>query len=282
MKQKIIYQSSLPRAGSTLLQNILGQNPQILATPTSFMTDLVDGARLGHNSSMNDSSTSNDWDKPAKFLHSKEQLYAFIRGGLREWSKELTDRNYILDKNRSWGGKYTLLENVFNEKPKILYMVRDLRAVCASMEKKFRANPDKMTPEVDLRKMKGLTTFNRVGQWVQSHPVGFALQLLEQAILDGTASNFLFIKYEDMCINPKPIFKSIYEYLEIDYFEHDFDNIEQITHEDDRMYGIYGDHTIRNTLDKKPDDFRQILGENVNKKLFEDFNWFFKAFNYSY
>ena len=55
--------------------------------------------------------------------------------------------------------------------------------------------------------------------------------------------------------------KSIYEYLEIDYFEHDFNNIEQITHEDDRMYRIYGDHTIRNTLDKKPDDFRKIRGE---------------------
>ncbi len=36
--ENIFYQSSLPRAGSTLLQNILAQNPDIYATPTSGCT----------------------------------------------------------------------------------------------------------------------------------------------------------------------------------------------------------------------------------------------------
>ena len=35
--EKIFYQSSLPRAGSTLLQNILSQNPDIYATPTASL-----------------------------------------------------------------------------------------------------------------------------------------------------------------------------------------------------------------------------------------------------
>jgi hypothetical protein len=34
MKQTIFYQSSLPRAGSTLLQNLIGQNPTFHVTPT--------------------------------------------------------------------------------------------------------------------------------------------------------------------------------------------------------------------------------------------------------
>ena len=38
---KIFYQSSLPRAGSTLLQNVLAQNPDIYATPTSGVLELV-------------------------------------------------------------------------------------------------------------------------------------------------------------------------------------------------------------------------------------------------
>ena len=41
----IFYQSSLPRAGSTLLQNIIGQNPDFYVTPTSGVLDLVYGAR---------------------------------------------------------------------------------------------------------------------------------------------------------------------------------------------------------------------------------------------
>ncbi len=49
MSQTVFYQSSLPRAGSTLLQNIIGQNPQFHVTPTSGMIDLMLGTRIGYN-----------------------------------------------------------------------------------------------------------------------------------------------------------------------------------------------------------------------------------------
>ena len=39
--EKIFFQSSLPRAGSTLLQNILGQNPNFYVTPTSGVLELL-------------------------------------------------------------------------------------------------------------------------------------------------------------------------------------------------------------------------------------------------
>ena len=48
-KQTVFYQSSLPRAGSTLLQNIIGQNPLFHVTPTSGMIDMMLGARIGYN-----------------------------------------------------------------------------------------------------------------------------------------------------------------------------------------------------------------------------------------
>ena len=41
----IFFQSSMPRAGSTLLQNILAQNPDIYATPTSGVLELTYAAR---------------------------------------------------------------------------------------------------------------------------------------------------------------------------------------------------------------------------------------------
>ena len=37
MKQTVYYQSSLPRAGSTLLQNLIRQNPTFHITPTLGM-----------------------------------------------------------------------------------------------------------------------------------------------------------------------------------------------------------------------------------------------------
>ena len=41
----IFFQSSLPRSGSTLLQNILGQNPDFYVTPTSGVLELLYMAR---------------------------------------------------------------------------------------------------------------------------------------------------------------------------------------------------------------------------------------------
>ena len=41
----IFFQSSMPRSGSTLLQNVLAQNPEIYATPTSGVLELVFSAR---------------------------------------------------------------------------------------------------------------------------------------------------------------------------------------------------------------------------------------------
>ena len=75
------------------------------------------------------------------------------------------------------------------------------------------------------------------------------------------SKNFFFIRYEDLCSKPESVVKGIYSFLEIDQFEHNFEDIPQITVEDDTVHGIYGDHTIRNTLGMLPDDSKQILGE---------------------
>ena len=49
--ENIFYQSSLPRAGSTLLQNILAQNPDVYATPTSGVLELIFAARSNYTDS---------------------------------------------------------------------------------------------------------------------------------------------------------------------------------------------------------------------------------------
>jgi sulfotransferase len=273
MKQKIFYQSSLPRAGSTLLQNLIGQNPDFHVTPTSGMIDLVLGARIGYNG--NKEAYAGDKDMW------REGFYAFCREGLRGYTENLTGKPYILDKNRNWGSIYSLVNNIYPN-PKMLYMVRDLRAVFASMEKKFRANPDRDMGEVDNAKLRGLTTQQRIEQWAAGHPIGHAVPKLYQAILDKTAQKFLIIRYEDLCTNPEGMMQSIYNYLEVPYFKHNFDHIPQITVEDDTVHGIYGDHTIRNTLGALPDDSREILGAYTCEWIYNSYTWFFDTFNYKH
>lgn len=271
MKQTIFYQSSLPRAGSTLLQNIIGQNPQFHVTPTSGMIDLVLGTRIGYNG--NKEATAGDTDMW------REGFYAYCREGLKGYTQNLTDKPYILDKNRAWGSYYSLLNNI-NPNPKILFMIRDLRAVFASMEKKFRMHPDKDDGMLDNSKLANITTHQRVETWSKGHPVGYAVTKLHQSILDKTAENFLFLKYEDLCNNPQSHLKSVYDFFELEYFEHNFKSIPQITVEDDTVYGIYGDHTIRNTLHMLPDDYIDILGEYTSDWIYNQYRWYYDIFEY--
>ena len=271
MKQTTYYQSSLPRAGSTLLQNIIGQNPAFHVTPTSGMIDLMLGTRIGYNG--NKESKAGDKDMW------REGFYAFCREGFKGYTANLTDKPCILDKNRNWAACYPLLTNIHPD-PKILFMVRDLRAIFTSMEKKFRANPDIEDGIVDNQKLTGLTTQQRVEMWAHGHPIGHALPKLHQSILDKTAEKFLFIKYEDLCTNPKPQLDSIYDYFGLPRFEHNFNHIPQITIEDDTVHGIYGDHIIRNTLSMLPDDSREILGDYTYEWIYENFKWYFEIFGY--
>ena len=78
------------------------------------------------------------------------------------------------------------------------------------MEKLFRKNPDidpKIMNNID---MTGITTDQRVEIWGNTHPVGFTITKLHQSILDGTAQNFLFFKYEDFCQFPDEHMKKMY------------------------------------------------------------------------
>jgi hypothetical protein len=159
-------------------------------------------------------------------------------------------------------------------------MVRDLRAIFASMEKKFRQHPDVDDGMLDNAKLANITTQQRVETWASGHPIGYAVNKLHQSILDKTAQNFIFIRYEDLCTNPQPQLDSIYRFFGMEPFVHDFKHIPQITIEDDTVHGIYGDHIIRNTLGMLPDDSKEVLGEYTSNWIYNQYKWYYDIFGY--
>ena len=217
MVEQVFYQSSLPRAGSTLLQNILAQNPDIYATPTSGVLELIFAARGNYTNSPEFKA------QDAELM--RQGFLAFCQHGMKGFYEAITDKKYVVDKSRGWGIHYDFL-NLVNPEPKIICMVRDLRDIFASMEKNYRKNPDKQDGVVDWSKMQGTTVPKRIDIWAQNPPVGMAIERLSEIFRMGLDSKMLFVKFEDLCLYPEQQMIRIYDYLGIPYFQHDFDNVQ--------------------------------------------------------
>jgi sulfotransferase len=272
MDKTIFFNSSLPRAGSTLFQNLIGQNPEFYVTPTSGLIELIFGAKNHYNNSQEVRAQDADLMDKA-FVN-------FCRDGMQGFFKPLTDKPFVLDKSRGWGIHYQLI-NLFQERPKIVCMVRDIRSIYSSMEKNFRKNPTKENHVQNPNELVGTTLNKRIDIWGGGAPVGISVDRLQDIIQQGLDSNILFIRYEDLMDNPEEEIRKFYNYVELPYYDaHNFQTIEQITHENDVVHGIYGDHKLRTEFKRKPDDFNEILGYENCERIKRHYQWFYDYFGY--
>jgi sulfotransferase len=269
---KIFFQSSMPRAGSTLLQNIIAQNPDFYVTPTSGALELVFGARLNY--------TNSEEFRAQDQAAMKKAFLAFSRAGLEAYFRALTDAPYVIDKSRGWGIHFDMLTMIFGQEPKIICMVRDLRQILASLEKKFRENPDKSRSIENHKALTGTTTLKRAMQNLQSPPVGLALDRVAEIYQRGWNQRILFLRYEDLTTEPAETLASVYDYLEVPHFEHDFENVAQVTQEDDQVHGTPGLHTIRPKVEPLTKDFVSVLGKDTVRLIQKNYAWYFTLFGY--
>lgn len=269
MVEKIFFNSSMPRSGSTLMQNILAQNPDIYATPTSPLADYLSVIR--------DVYTNNPNVLAQDEKQMKDCFQHLSKGALKGFFQPLTNRKYVFDKSRAWTPLYDLLNFVNGEEPKVICVVRDLRDVFASNEKNFRKNPHKSRmPEAN-------TLPKRIDVWASPQNfVGSSIDSLNDCIRMGYDKKMLFIKYENLCLYPESAMKIVYQYLDIPYYNHDFDNVPQFTKEDDKIHGIFGVHDIRNKVEMLPSDANMILGKDVSDWIYNNYKWFYDYFIYSY
>ena len=268
---KIAFNSSLPRSGSTLLQNILAQNPRFHCTPTSGVLDMLVAAREVFSK------------LPEVLAQDREVMrkasLAFSAGALQNFLGSLTDRPVCVDKSRGWIREYDWLAE-FYPNPKILITVRDLRAILSSMEKKWHKYPHLHKPENsgDPSGIKMGTVGNRVAHWLNTVPVGSMVTQLLGVAERGLLRRVHIVRFEDLTTEPQKTLDGIYDYLEEPRYTHDFAHVEQLTHENDVYYPVYGDHVIRQQVKPVPLDYYETLGKTLCHTIKEDNAAFYSAF----
>jgi len=269
--KQVFYNSSLPRAGSTLIQNILAQNPSIHTTPTSGIFEMF-------MSNKHIYTEGQEW-KAQDRKYTEIGFRGLLKGAIYGYYGAVTDRPYVVDKCRGWGLEYDFI-NEYDPSPRIICMVRDLRGIYTSLEKKYRKNPLQAHHIANFDTLTGTTTEKRIIHWSNNPPTGPAIERLYQIINQGTHQHILFVKFEDLCENPNFQMERIYDYFGLPFYQHDFDNITQYTNENDNVYGVFGDHKIRKQLRPLPTDWNDVLGYNGSKLITDNYKWFYDAFQY--
>lgn len=266
---KILFNSSMPRSGSTLLQNVLAQNPSIYASPTSDVLELLYSARSQY--------TNSTCFKAQDSKLMENGWHSYCKYALEGWYKGITDKPIAIDKSRGWLAYYEWLSK-FIDSPKIIVCVRDLRFIAASMEKKYRKNLHKNDNADNPSEMKFITVQQRVANWLNTPPVGLAALRIMDSINRGNVKNFCIVRYEDLMKNPNGVMKNLYKYIEEPYYQHNFNHIDQVTKEDDNQHDFYGDHTIRPKLEKSTTDPEVVLGANLCNDIYNGNKWYFDHF----
>lgn len=157
-------------------------------------------------------------------------------------------------------------------------MVRDLREVVASMEKNYLKYPEKTEFQLE-ENLKAVNVGERITYWMKTLPLN-TLFKLQEVIRRGWGEQMLFIRFEDLVENPDRELRKVYKYLNLPYYQHDFNNIEQVTFEDDKFHGRYGDHKIEKSIKPVPNKAEALLGELICNQLYEKNKWYFEYFNY--
>lgn len=262
MQKNYYFMAGLPRSGSTILSAILNQNPRFYSGPSSPVTGLM--AMLEQQLSQDEFFLA--YPKP-------EQASMIISNIIHQYYFDV-EKPVIFDKNRSWVNRIHYIEGYLGITPKIICPVRNIDEILASFVSMHRRNPYQVNGKINfmdemlIKSNIPLTDDNRCEFLVsESGILGQSYLGIRDVLMKGHEKYLHFVEYDDLVNSPKETMKRIYDFLDEEYYEHEFDNFININNENDAStYGLSDMHHIRKELKKTSSSPEEILSENILSK----------------
>jgi sulfotransferase len=261
MKQ-FFFMAGMQRSGATILSAILNQNPDMWVSPASPLFRMMVTQSQSHNELENI-----DYNRSAAI----DDVIATIPHAFYQ-DKSV---KYIIDKNLNWTSPtgVEVISKYITKNVKIICPVRNVLDVLTSFDTIINAHPDSKNNQMDEQVLA--TTFadkplaDRRAEFLMRHDkdVSLSLNFMKNALVPEYRHMFHFVEYDNFISNPEQEINKIYEYLEIEKYNHEFENITDssgISRES--LTGIKHLHTIRPTVQKisrRPEDV--FLPETIRR-----------------
>lgn len=269
LAKRMVYVSGLPRAGSTLLCQLLGIHPDLYSIGhSSPLANLLEQMRHGlSDSPFLLAQLDVDFD-----LAYGRIINAF-RGFINGWTIE-TDRPVVVDKNRSWLGMVQTVQ-IIDPDFRMLVCVRDPIQILGSIEAQHQKTllldfPDHMAPNSAW--FRGDTLFSNNGV------VGGPLRAIEnlQDISDdcGIKEKVYFVIFERLMHDPVGEMSRIFKWLGVPECLINPLDLPVKPHESDSYYRYKYRHATHNKI-SPPGSHRVSL--RIAKEIFYKYRWFYDS-----
>lgn len=270
---KLIPFCGLPRSGSTLLCNVIGQHPDITLSADSALPDLLITVLDQSQKLIQES----QYDADLSY-----KLYEdFIDSGIQSWINNLSDTKFYLDKSRAWSEilniLFTLYPNI-----KLIFTIRDLRGVYLSFDNlssKGIFSNGLSSYYDDFEDFDKDFLDERIDYFLKGDMVKKHLSRLKEIVdLDRSyLDRIKIVKYEDFMENPNKILFEINNFLGLNPYTYNLDNISQVNYKD-TFYLPYGYHKLKRTLTPSIPNYDNKLRKSAQNKIFKDYRWYYSLF----
>ena len=250
--KQLLFLVSQPRSGNTLFASIMNQNPEIAATPNSITLEI-----------MKDLDLLKQLDVFLNYPDHKSYdnvLDSVFDNYYKDWPQRIIiDRGPVLTKIN-----FKLVQKHFKRSFKCIVLLRDLMDVLASYMKWYTENPDAYPNKYNCKndEEKLMLLMDNDGAIVKG------LEAIKNSYNYKDICHY--VKYDDMVTNPEQEFRKIYKFLGEPYFNHRFNNLDQLNVNglsyDDKIVGSNMHKLFDGSVRKVYNPYIEKIPESIRQK----------------
>ena len=208
--KKLFFLVAMPRSGNTLFASIMNQNKDLVVTANSITLEIMKDLFL-----LKKTDVFQNFPDHRSLDNVLDIVYDTY---YKDWPQRIIiDRGPVMTESN-----FALMQKHFKRSFKCIVLLRDLMDVLASYMQWYTENPDAFPNKYNLKtdEEKLAMIMNKEGA------VAKELDAIKNAYNYPELCHF--VKYDDMVTNPEQEFRKIYKFIEEPYFNHRFENLDQI------------------------------------------------------